>query len=797
MIDYREMRRKFPALKSPSGSAERKAKIKAIAREYERKRAELGLGDGPPRRRFPYYMAIVIGMLLVSALVCSSIFERGGVGLGQDLDAKARLCVHNLAIALGRYRYHVGRYPSTEGGLNLLAVKRSEIPGWNGPYIRAVHRDPWNHEYVYRYNGETADPTLYSPGPDGIAATPDDIVAERADFDAAFRDTSWTRGWMPQHLRGYVLAQNERHRRQIEAEVESILHPEVPVDGCRLLNDGWSFAPSVPCAPSAADDVAGRSCNDPLDASSLPWRPVELPHDWTTEESTGVGYYRRELSVSPKARGRFIALRFAGVMGCAEVWFNGERLAAKHCCAIGFEVDLSEKIHFDRPNELVVRVDAAGRNCPGAGICRDVKLAIEDPVERVLANSLRIEPVSIAPEVAKMRAVYERPDGTVTNDFEVAEPICWQPERPFLYKLEICGEYYTYGIRTAEAKPDGFYLNGERLQLKGVVLHSDLGLLGRVFNRQAALRQLAMLKDLGVNAISFSRIPPDPQMLDLCDLMGFVVWDGDGAMPATCCGELARRDCNHPSVVHVGGGVGAEPARGFVCLGHEDCGCPVQNRKIVDSIGLPLEDYWECRARWNVRDNTIRLLPHWNWEGREGQLVLVAVCTSGDEAELFLNGESRGRIRKSGRIEWDCPYEPGEIKSIVYRNGVYLGETSCKTAMKPRELRVSTDREALDEGDLAFLTVEAYDDYGVLAPLCDASVELSVEGPGEIVAAGNGCAGGRLDHATAATIRLDRSRAVVVVRRRPQAATGNPFTLVLRAAGMRAARLVMPRRRSY
>ncbi len=233
MVDVNNLRKKFPG-KDPKRTKHRAA-IKAIAREYERKRAELGARAPDVKRGFPYYMVILIGMLLVGALVIPQILEHGPVGPGQaerNLE-KARKGVRNLAIALGRFRYHVGRYPTDEEGLEIVArrldrpeLRRVPVPGWNGPYISQLLPDPWRNDFVYVNNGEAATPTLYSKGPDGAAGTTDDVIADPSDFDEPFRDTSWAKGWLPQHLRGYVVAQDERHRVDLEEQIAEIQGPD-------------------------------------------------------------------------------------------------------------------------------------------------------------------------------------------------------------------------------------------------------------------------------------------------------------------------------------------------------------------------------------------------------------------------------------------------------------------------------------------------------------------------------------------------------------------------------------------
>lgn len=228
MVDFNELRRKFPA-KDPS-KRKRNAAIKAIAREYELKRAELnGLKAPVMKRGIVFYAVVIIGLLILGASVMS-VAGKGGRKFTSRALIDARKSVDALATALGRYRYHVGSYPTTEEGLEILASSRVVKRGWNGPYIRKVVKDPWGNDYFYVCNGEAENPTLYSKGPDGIAGTTDDILPVEGAFDAPFKDTSWTKGWMPYQLRGYVVAPDDETRAVVQRQVKSIEAAEVAAE---------------------------------------------------------------------------------------------------------------------------------------------------------------------------------------------------------------------------------------------------------------------------------------------------------------------------------------------------------------------------------------------------------------------------------------------------------------------------------------------------------------------------------------------------------------------------------------
>ena len=226
MIDYNALRKKFPN-KDP-GKAKRNAAIKAIAREYEMKRAELGLKAPIVKKGFVFYGVILIGLMILGASIMT-VSSKGGRPIASKAQVNARASVKAIAIALGRYRYHVGSYPTTEEGLEELASMSVAKRGWNGPYIRKVVKDPWKRPYFYAANGDGEPPTVYSKGPDGVAGTSDDILPDPALFEEPFRDTSWTKEWMPQHLRGYVVVPDEETKERLTREIA-----EVKADNARI-----------------------------------------------------------------------------------------------------------------------------------------------------------------------------------------------------------------------------------------------------------------------------------------------------------------------------------------------------------------------------------------------------------------------------------------------------------------------------------------------------------------------------------------------------------------------------------
>jgi beta-galactosidase len=138
------------------------------------------------------------------------------------------------------------------------------------------------------------------------------------------------------------------------------------------------------------------------------------------------------------------------------------------------------------------------------------------------------------------------------------------------------------------------------------------------------------------------------------------------------------------------------------------------------------------------------ILPHWTWPERVGQVTPVHVFTSGDAAELFLNGRSLGRKTKGPyqyRLRWDdVVYQPGTLEVVSYRKGAQWATDVVKTAGAPAALEAKPDRAALraDGHDFSFVTVRVVDEHGVLAPRANNRIRFCIEGPGDIVATDNG-----------------------------------------------------------
>jgi beta-galactosidase len=165
---------------------------------------------------------------------------------------------------------------------------------------------------------------------------------------------------------------------------------------------------------------------------------------------------------------------------------------------------------------------------------------------------------------------------------------------------------------------------------------------------------------------------------------------------------------------------------------------------ILDLCGFKKDRFYIYQARWRPDLPMAHILPHWNWPERVGQVTPVHVYTSGDEAELFLNGKSLGRKSKGQfdyRLRWDdVVYEAGQLHVVAYRKDQKWAEDTVKTTGAPAKLLLAVDRTKIkaDGADLAYVTVTVADKEGLLVPRSHNLVAFEIEGPGEIAAVGNG-----------------------------------------------------------
>ncbi len=380
------------------------------------------------------------------------------------------------------------------------------------------------------------------------------------------------------------------------------------------LSTGWKFKKGeIPQAEFMEFDDSG-------------WEQVTIPHDWAIagpfepegDGNTGKlpwkgqGWYRTKINVPKANSGKYLYLIFDGVMAFPKVYINGQLAGQWDYGYNSFYVDITKFIRPGGDNVLAVHADTRphdSRWYPGAGIYRKVQLLTVNPVHVDVWGNHITTPV-IKPHYAdvqmattvnnhtldeqKLRIIhtlYNAQDNevasksvegnimagrqkTLESTLTLSDPRRWDIDDPHLYKVKtavyvnevLMDEYHsTFGVRDIRFTANhGFYLNDRRIQLKGVNLHHDLGPLGAAFNLRALERQLEIMKGMGCNAIRSSHNTPAPELLDLCDQMGLLVFNEvfdkydakAGIQDTTDFDDFAHRnirnfvvrDRNHPSV---------------------------------------------------------------------------------------------------------------------------------------------------------------------------------------------------------------------------------------------------------
>lgn len=732
---------------------------------------------------------------------------------------------------------------------------------------------------------------------------------------------------------------------------------------------------------SGFDDSKWRSVDLPHD-----WA-IEGPFSDTLENNTGllpwkgIGWYRKHFMVAGNDKDKRFYIGFDGAMANSQVWLNDKYVGGWPYGYTSFELDLTPYIIPGKENVIAVRLDTKNwdsRWYPGAGLYRNVWLVKtsglhishngvfcttpEIKKERGMLSVLaEVESHLDKPVPATLKvAVYKlgknfEPEGSpvaesglVTalipamngHDFRidvpVPNPVLWNVYAPELYRVvvtvqnndQVTDRYETnFGFRTVVFTPrDGLLVNGNRVEIKGVCNHHDLGALGAAFNTRAAQRQLELLKEMGCNAIRTSHNPPAPELVDLCDKMGFMMeieafdtwrmgkkkndynkifdawhdedltamvrnfrnspsvflWSIGNEVPdqrnpylSTALNAVVKSEDNTRPVtsgcndansgtngfqktidvfginyhlgdykrffdlpdnalkpIHSSESASTVSSRGeyffpivqgnlmnnlpghgifqvssydkaypawastadqqweindrfpavigeFVWTGFDYLGEPTpysgdltgqgpQSRRfeetkkmlddngvtevpsrssyfgILDLAGFKKDRFYLYQSHWRPELPMAHILPHWNWPERKGQVTPVHVYTSGDEAELFLNGKSLGRKhieQYAYRLVWDdVVYQPGELKVIAYKNGEKWAEDVVRTTGKAAMISMEADREAVnaDGSDLIFVTVRIEDKNKLLVPKSNNQVSFSIEGPGKIVATDNG-----------------------------------------------------------
>lgn len=740
-----------------------------------------------------------------------------------------------------------------------------------------------------------------------------------------------------------------------------------------LQADGMSLPEPSGLEKAVIDESGWQKLDLPHDwAIAGPFR-IELGGETGKLPYQGIGWYWKYFTPEQKV-GERTYIDFDGAMANAEVWLNGEYVGTWPYGYNSFRLDLTPFIKSGQKNVLAVRLDTENwesRWYSGAGIYRHVWLVKCQPVHIAhwgtyittpeitdrsakVKTEITVENYEHMPVQAQLVTSYfeldidDVPGELVTQQTEIIDihanstaktvmttdllnPKRWDIQSPDRYlaqtKVYVDGvlmdTYNTsFGVRNIEfTAHNGFLLNGNKVEIKGVCNHHDLGSLGAAFNKSALKRQLDILQNMGCNSIRTSHNPPAPELLELADKMGLLVWDE--TFDAWRTGKrkkdynllydewherdilaLVHRDRNHPSVIiwsignevmeqrnvemtkHLadimrkadptrpvsngyndpdgGREVGAVSAldimgvnyffsqqakwdkdprytnmptlgsetsscvssRGeyffdtdyqdwqitsydraspgwgcspdaqfrilnqypnllgeYVWTGFDYIGEPTPynsdatnllnfrndstkkreleaaldtlRRKsppsrssyfgIIDLAGFPKDRYFLYQSHWRPELPMTHILPHWNWPERVGEITPVHVYTSGTEAELFINGKSKGKkVKEAGkdfRLVWDnIKYEPGIVKVIAYKDGKRWSEAEIRTTGQAKSLSLTADKsEILSDGsELVFVTVAVQDNRKQTVPRANPLIRFTIEGAGEIVSTDNG-----------------------------------------------------------
>ncbi|MDO9256008.1 MAG: glycoside hydrolase family 2 TIM barrel-domain containing protein [Bacteroidales bacterium] len=340
------------------------------------------------------------------------------------------------------------------------------------------------------------------------------------------------------------------------------------------FDDQWKF--------NLGDVYAARN-TEYNDAS---WSVLNLPHDWNIElpfdarwaSSTaylpsGIGWYRKSFQVPDSYKDKVVSILFDGVYNNSDVWINGHHLGKRPSGYTSFQYELTPYLVPGKTNTIAVRVDhslyADSRWYTGSGIYRHVwlnvtdkihvaqwgafvttpvitkemaKVSVENTIENASGKAQNLEIISVVfgkegKEISRDKSVKSLPAGQsfVKQEIIVKNPVLWDVESPNMYTVKttlsvdgkIVDEVSTpFGIRSFNFdKEKGFFLNGKNMKLKGVCIHHDGGCVGAAVPEKIWKIRLEKLKAGGCNAIRTSHNPVAPELLDLCDQMGFLVMD--------------------------------------------------------------------------------------------------------------------------------------------------------------------------------------------------------------------------------------------------------------------------------
>jgi beta-galactosidase len=676
------------------------------------------------------------------------------------------------------------------------------------------------------------------------------------------------------------------------------------------------------------DDSKWRTLNLPHD-----WA-VELPFvDDKEQEShgfkplgrrypeTSVGWYRREFEIPAGDAGKRIAIEFDGAFRDVIVFVNGCFIGRNNNGYAPFRFDLTDFLAYGAKNYIVARVDASfgdGWFYEGAGIYRHVWLTKTDALHLGKWDSTVRSTVSgtsavltlgttvkndgketdnarvswqILDSAGKTVVTAEAPAQSIAADgsavytatAQLANPALWSVDAPNLYSailtVEAGGkprdaERVNFGVRTAVFDPDkGFFLNGKSIKIQGTCNHQDHAGVGAALPDRMQVFRLAVLKEMGCNAVRTSHNMPTPEWVEGCDRMGLMMMCETRQMSSNPEGlaqleAMVKRYRNSPSIIiwsigneewHMqsdmaeqGAKIGAtmvekchelDPTRvvsaavngnnekgvsdsfdvigfnynlsfpeeyhkknpkrplygsetssaistrgmyttdplrnlvndyngvvpwgetaeewwtfygtreweagGFAWTGFDyrgeptPYGWPSINSQfgIVDMCGFPKDTFYYYKAWWG-KEPSLHLFPHWNFEGREGDLIPVWVYSNMDDVELFVNGQSLGskKVPHLGHVEWKVKYEPGSIEARGSKGGAVVLTEKRETTGPAVVIRLTADRTEIDADgeDVAVLKVEALDKEGRPVPTAGNFIGFNVSGEGKLIGVGNG-----------------------------------------------------------
>jgi beta-galactosidase len=361
-----------------------------------------------------------------------------------------------------------------------------------------------------------------------------------------------------------------------------------------LQADGTSVKEPEKLQDPGTDDSAWRKLDLPHDwAVEGPFR-IELKGETGKLPYRGIGWYRKRFDVTASEKGKRIFLDLDGAMAYARVWLNGKFVGTWPYGYSSFRMDLTPFLKFGQENLLAIRLDTEkweSRWYPGAGIYRHVWLVRTNPAHvahwgtfittpqttdrsatvkiDVAVENQGKDPVDVTVQTDILELGAKNMPGakvgsftpssvriaaggtaTATSEARVENPKRWDIQSPNRYlarttvtaKGRVVETYHTpFGIRTLEfTARNGFLLNGRRVEVQGTCNHHDLGALGAAINTSALRRQLTILKEMGCNALRTSHNPPAPELLELADQMGFLVWD-----EAFDCWKTGKREWDY------------------------------------------------------------------------------------------------------------------------------------------------------------------------------------------------------------------------------------------------------------